>query len=357
MKILFYSFIFFFLTMCLSGIDVKPTGTINLSLGDSILQLPTSFCVTQDDVVFVTDTRAGDIKIFDNKGKLVNTWGRKGPGPNEFLMPYSVTCHKYKLMLIDFRKRKLFAFDIRDKNDLQPTRSIQSLKSSSNIILDGDDLLIAGYMLDNNKKAYEFYIRHLKDDSFTFLLPAEQKYGFDSYDDYKNYLRNNPESSIIGPNCFGARYGEQAYFVWEGLLKISRINVKTGKIDSFGKTFSHYVRPSANKKLLKFYRERNTKLFKEERNRMSSVTGLFAGARFVGLLYKASLDGHKKTGLMLQLYTLDGTFLKERRLPRLDRFDYRYHFRQSDNTLFFLATGIDEDDEDFHTVMKYKVLP
>jgi hypothetical protein len=90
---------------------------------------------------------------------------------------------------------------------------------------------------------------------------------------------------------------------------------------------------------------------------MSSVTGLFAGDGYVGLLYKASLDDHKKIGLMLQLYSLDGTFLKERRLPRLDHFDYRYYFRKSDNTLFFLAEGTDEDDEAYHIIMKYKVFP
>jgi hypothetical protein len=356
MKIIIYIFIFFFTTL-LPGIEVKPFGTINLFLDDSFMQLPTSFCVTQDDVIFVTDTRAGDIKVFDNKGKLVNTWGRKGPGPNEFLKPYSVTCHENKLMLIDFMKQKFFAFNVKDKYDLQPTRSIHMLKSASNIMLDGDDLLVAGYIRDGNNKEYELYILHLKDDSFTYLLPAEQKYGFDSIKDYGNYLRNNPDAAIIGPYCFADRNGEYAYFVWEGLLKISRIHVKTGKIDSFGKTFPHYVRPHANKKLIKLFKEQNVKLFKKERDRLSSVTGLFAGDGFVGLLYRASLENHKKIGLMLQLYSLDGTFLKERRLPRLDRFEYRYYFRKSDNTLFFLVTGIDEDDEDYHIIMKYKVLP
>jgi DNA-binding beta-propeller fold protein YncE len=64
--------------------DGKPLG----SFGAGVLKRPTGIARDpQRNLVFVADTYAHDIKVFDDEGRLVGTLGVRGDGPGEFNFP------------------------------------------------------------------------------------------------------------------------------------------------------------------------------------------------------------------------------------------------------------------------------
>lgn len=51
--------------------------------------------------LFVSDTAAGDIKLFDSGGRLLDTWGRAGSGPGEFNRPTYLAYRGGRLYVVD----------------------------------------------------------------------------------------------------------------------------------------------------------------------------------------------------------------------------------------------------------------
>ena len=78
--------------------DGKPAG----EFGAGILQRPTG--IARDPVrglVFVADTHAHDIKVFDDAGRLVETIGRRGDGTGEFNFPTYLAYARHTLYVTD----------------------------------------------------------------------------------------------------------------------------------------------------------------------------------------------------------------------------------------------------------------
>jgi len=90
------------------GPDGRPRG----EFGAGELQRPTG--VARDPKtgrVFVADARAHDIKVFDDDGRLLQTWGRRGEEPGELNFPTHVTFVNGTLMVADTMNARVQGFD------------------------------------------------------------------------------------------------------------------------------------------------------------------------------------------------------------------------------------------------------
>lgn len=80
------------------GADGKPRG----EFGAGVLQRPAGLARDPGGGrVFVADTRAHDVKVFDDDGNLLETWGRRGEAPGEFNFPTHLTFVNGAVVVVD----------------------------------------------------------------------------------------------------------------------------------------------------------------------------------------------------------------------------------------------------------------
>jgi DNA-binding beta-propeller fold protein YncE len=88
--------------------DGNPVG----EFGHDILERPTGLARdAQRGRIFVADTRAHDIKVFDDDGKLINVIGQRGEGDGEFNFPTHLAFVAGKLYVTDTMNSRIQIFD------------------------------------------------------------------------------------------------------------------------------------------------------------------------------------------------------------------------------------------------------
>lgn len=91
---------------------LAPDGTPLGDFGAGVLVRPTGLARdAQRGRVYVADTRAHDIKVFDDDGKLVATWGTLGDGPGELNAPTHLSLANGTLVVSDTLNARVQAFD------------------------------------------------------------------------------------------------------------------------------------------------------------------------------------------------------------------------------------------------------
>ena len=78
--------------------DGKPAG----SIGKGVLERPTGLCRSPvSGEIFVADSAAHDIKVFDTDGRLLRSIGGRGIGPGRFNGPTHLSCRGDRLYVTD----------------------------------------------------------------------------------------------------------------------------------------------------------------------------------------------------------------------------------------------------------------
>jgi len=90
------------------GPDGAPLG----AFGDGVLNRPTGIARDpQRGRIYVADTRAHDIKVFDDDGRLLANWGRRGDGPGELNSPTHLALSDGILIVCDALNARVQGFD------------------------------------------------------------------------------------------------------------------------------------------------------------------------------------------------------------------------------------------------------
>ncbi|HDJ86245.1 MAG TPA: 6-bladed beta-propeller [Chromatiales bacterium] len=90
----------------------RPLGEI----GAGVLKRPTGLARdARLGLIYVADTGANDIKVFNDDGKLVKVIGRRGRGPGEFNGPTHITFAGDRLYVSDTLNARIEVFDARGK--------------------------------------------------------------------------------------------------------------------------------------------------------------------------------------------------------------------------------------------------
>ena len=89
-----------------------PDGTPLGDFGAGVLTRPTGLARdARSGRIYVADTHAHDIKVFDDEGQLVATWGRRGDGPGELNYPTHLSFSDGVLIVCDSLNARVQLFD------------------------------------------------------------------------------------------------------------------------------------------------------------------------------------------------------------------------------------------------------
>ncbi len=344
-----------------AAVEMKLFDKIELDQKKAIIRSTASLQVSEDNWIYLTDLRAGDIKIYNERGEYKATWGRQGAGPNEFLVPFFSHYHNGLLCVSDFGKREIFL--LKKQNNppyLKVMDQFPCQGGLDDIILDTGKVIISGYIADPHGKSYDLYLRDLQNfDSISYLLPVEKKYNCKSYDEYRKKDNNTGFFKTLSRVSYCDIKGNEVYYIWHGDLRIFKINIKTNKTITFGHKTDNYVTPFVTPRMKQARMQRNGKLTAVERSKMSFIMGLFVANDVVCVYYnkpkQQESDAYK---MIVQFYSLDGKFLNELSPP--GKISSKAFFRKSDSVLFSPyrgepAAGADPDEDEPIFVLKYKI--
>jgi hypothetical protein len=298
--------------------DIKLVKKVGFEANSKLQFIPISFCVTEDEFILIPDHKAGDVKVFEMNGnelQFVKAFGPKGYGDDEFNMPAYCFYDKYrsKLGVIDIGKgtKKVYIFDRRGPIDFIPAGVIDADGFDMRLAGDGKRLIISGYATDKAGKSYELFSITPEDPGQKqFLVSSPAKYGL-SEQEYKKEYFEKRTLPVIGITAYIDVFGDDVYFVWEGKLRIIKINLNTEKQTVFGHATNQYKAPVASQELLNARRDRDYKKTKKERFKLSFVRNIFATPKHVIVVY----EGPNESNFRLQMYTPEGKFLGDKKIP------------------------------------------
>lgn len=351
------------------AVNVKVIEKFKFSTGDEFPKVPLSLSVTEDGLIIIPDILSGDVKIYENVGdalKLIKTLGRKGFGIDEFIRPAYCFYDKDsgKFGLIDYGKAEIVIYDRIGRLEFRHTYSASCPYKGHDIqLINGNIILVSGYKLDQNGKPYDLYYYRLNDlpsdlqqdkqDNLadvqpTFLLPSYLKYDLNNPQEYTTKLLVEDEITSIGTEGWFDVQGESIYFVWEGDLRILKMNINSMERPIvFGQKTPRYIKPSFSEEVLNVRRSGDRKKFQSEMDRKSYIRNLFANQKFVIVV----LEGPGKSNLWLQFYSLDGDLLKEEPLPGQPGPGWVMAFDKDNDILYSLS--LKENNDAYF--LKYKI--
>ena len=334
---------------------IEQSGKIKLLSQDvNFLQKPRDFCVTEDNLFLIPDYKAGDIKVYESNGKIVNILGKKGVGPNEFVKPTFCFFDEGKFGVMDWGIRKIFIYDrIGNTKNFKRVKEIRCFSLGTEIHLRSNKLLVSGYTPDKNSKPFDLYYIDLASNQTNLLLPSYEKYGLKSFDEYETKYRRQPDIGAIGIGGWFDVHEDDVYFVWEGDLKIIKQNIRTRELSYFGKKTVNYVKPYATKKLINSLRTRDFKTIQQEKSKMSYVRSIFTSKKYVLLIYESTVKKKKNPVFIIQFYMFNGDFLEE--IPIPGEPDRKMFFHKNKNILYSLCSILDEDLNETHYMLKFDV--
>jgi hypothetical protein len=360
-KTVLLSILFIAFSTAVFGVSITMDKEIKLSPGSTdttLLLKPLAFCVTEDGLFLVPDYRAGNVKVYDETGTLVTVFGRKGYGPEELIKP--AFCYYSKeekgpgrLGILDLGARKIFIYERKEKTDFKRIRGVNCLALGYDIQLKGNELLISGYKPDKDSTSFALYSIDLTNDDTSLLLPSYQKYGLKSHQQYATEYRRKPDIKIIGRKGWLDIQGENIYYVWEGDLRIVKINLESGKSNFFGKKTPGYVKPYASKKMLETRSKRDFNAFRKEKTKMSYVKNIFTSPKYALVIYRGPAKKVNDSNFQLQFYTLEGDFINEVSIP--GKPDHKMYFDKDRSILYSLKSESDDDLNEHYLIIRYQI--
>jgi hypothetical protein len=343
------------LSTSVESMRVELMRKVKLSQENKIIELAASMVVTEDNLVIITDLKAGNLKIYSESGEFISTWGNKGAGPNEFLIPFFSDYQKGNLVIMDFGKRKNFVLERKGKTGLVLKKEFFCIETGDDIRIIGDQVLVSGHRVDENGEIYDLYIRNYENGKITFLLPTSIKYGFKSYKEFEKEDDRTEKFRTLSRVSYCDWLDNDVFYVWRGDLKIFKIDVNSKKTVTFGHKTSNYVKPYVTKEM-RMARVRKERKKNDEEAKMSFIIGLFAGSHYLGLMYQeAPYNSEAYPDVISQFYTLAGDFINECKMP--DKPTNTTYFNRSSNMLYSLAYVENEKSETLDVyVLQYRII-
>jgi len=313
------------------------------------------FAVTEDETFIITDRKDEKIRIFDNSGSHLKSWGTRGQGPGEFQAIGWSDYSKPYFILLDLRTSKIFVYQRKGLSDFKLTNEIRfEVQSTYNIAIDNNRIFFDGTTI-SNKNLFYISSKDLNGKNPDYFLPTAVRYGLSPEKDYAK-----PMAAFAG--IYGTPFGYldtfqgSIYSVWIGELKIIKIDIKTKKWEIFsGEKTNNYRQPKIV--YIDSHSPKAEKLKKDKEN-LSWVRGVFADKNLMSLLY-LNFDRNESIWTpILQLYNPNGTFLTEEILHESFEQDssLKYFYNRENGCLYILIDIISETGDVEFEIHKYKIL-
>ncbi|GEM_PF-3511095 len=321
----------------LYSFEVVKKWEVFLSQKKVVLKEPVAF-VVKERRIYVLDIRAADIKIYDNTGELLRTFGRKGQGPNEFLNPIALSSWREFLLIYDFKRGKIFLYKISPEGEIKFYRSyIFQAFAFIFKFLNSQELLISGHsMTRKNGKTYSVFIFNLVKGTYEYLLPSFVAYGVKNEREYEKKFLN--ELVVLSPENYADYCGGEIYFASAADFHILKRD-KKGRVKYFGRKSAKFYTPLVTKEMKKAVWRRQDAKLAELLSKFSFVEGLFCTKKgMISLIFSSPAEEGRD--VYIQIYNGEGEFLKEYKLMHTEaetESEILAYFSQKENKLFFLT--------------------
>jgi hypothetical protein len=350
-----FSVIFFTANYINGQVEIKLIESYELLQKDELLLVVSDIVVTEDEIVIVSDGKAGDLKFYNNKGNLIKILGRKGYGPDEFINPKVFDYVSSKLVINDWGRHKVYIYERIKPSDFK--KSTDLLGSFYDIKMMKNQLLISGPKLDPNGVWFHLFIKDPEGNNVKFLLTDEEILGqprSKKSDTASNKVR---ELYQVGVRFYCDFFGNYVYSIWQGNLSILKTNINTLETFRFGVKTDNYTTPKSNKNLAKARKEQNLKSYYKELGGMSLIRKIFVTGNFVGVIFMNYDDELSMWKPILQLYSHEGKLLTERLITEAFYTNYLmgFYYDKNKNILFALSQTIDDKFNIFYKINKYKI--
>ena len=335
--------------------ELAPATAIRISQTDALLLYAADFAVAEDGVIFITDAKDINIKLYDPGGKLLKVIGGRGLGPEEFEGPYLCDYQAPFLSVLDSPKFKVHIYERKGKSDLVKVAEIPCMMCTSDVILSGKGVLVDAVAHDNGKKFF-LTLRGFKDDVIKPLLPIERRYGYDSVSAYKaNY---NDLSMLTEQRGYLTISGKKAYFVFDVKPKVTAVDLDDLELVTFGGPSANYRQPRINMTIREaFFKPGKEDDLLRERNKVSYITGILSDEDMVGVLFSNYDAPSESWKLYLQRYDATGKFLSESLLRDAVNYGNRfsYFFQRESGFLYIMTEKYGDDATDDYRILGYKL--
>lgn len=336
------------------GYEIKLLKKVELSQEKELLQTPEAFCVTDDGLIIIPDFKAGNIKIYDQNGSLVKVLGRKGYGPNEFKYPLNCTYdnNTKQFAVADFGLRKIFIYQRTGTHDFKRVSEIYSQALIFDYKSRGAKIYFSALKKSKDGEYFEFFIIDMNTNARQYLLPAYYKYGLNSAGDFYNQYFKNKSIRTLGAAGWFDISGNTAYYAWEGDLRIIKINLNSGQLNTFGHKTVNYIKPIASKVMLNAFTSGKDLELDLERSKLHLIRDIIATSEYLLVLYGAP-GSEVKLKSWAHFYKLNGTFIKESIIPnKMGKFVY---FDKTRSILYTIWNSTSPSNEEKYYLVVYNV--
>lgn len=354
MKIFFTLFLSVFSIVHAESIRLQTK--IHLSQDKEILENAEGLAILESSDIIISDTIAASIKTYDSRGRLLNRFGRRGQGPNEFGVPTILDYAEGKLAIFDWDRNKVLIYD-QNKNGLwAEIDRVYGYFDDLKIMDNG--YLLSGPKADKADSWFRGFFEHSGNGPKEFLFSFNEMYRIGGAGAInENAFRE--KVADIGVNTYSDFDAQAFYSVWTGALVVHRRDRITGKTSKFGQPTAAYRPPKLTRALALAKKERKLDAYYKELGKFSTLRKVIAAKKFVIVLFMNSDPGRDYFYPVAQIYSKDGRLLGESALAesRCPHNRISCYFDRKDEALYFLSTTISPDGEPDYSIHRYVIIP
>ena len=298
-------------------IFLQKDSPITLTQEQSLIGSLRALQVDSQNYFWCLDSKARNIKQYDNNGKFLGAIGKKGQGPGEFVRPLAFCVDDDNLLVGDPQARKLHVFDKSRKFE----RFLRIRDCREMHRLDAHTIILGAAVKDHGKTGSSL---HLFD-----MRKGDVKKSF--YPISENALKNR----MIGDGIFFDLDKENnIYSIQEMEYQISKFNSTGNLLKTFASPNSQYKAPPSKPFEDFLQRSKLTAWIKS----WTHIHGLFVvGNRII--IQMIQFQG-EDTYYLLDLYSLDGTSLYQGIKSK-----YRLLNSDSNEILYFINENLEAEEQ------------
>lgn len=262
--------------------------------------------VDEKEYIYIPDSSFSNLKVYDQDGRLVKVFGKKGEGPGEFLSPTKIAIHRDRICIQDLGGLRYIMFD----RDFRELTRVFYFMSGHAFILDGDRIIANEFYRDDRGLGYKGIILDYHGEVLHTLISLKKKESdiWDTVTDSVGFVDASEKDNI--------------YLAKSGRVLIFKFS-KNGKlINSFGRQPSYFLPPKKTEDyetMIKWGPAPKGRLAGERwYNSFSWVSGLFVLRKHLGIVIRGPRSQKGKRDCDIQLYDLENKIIIDGiRLPEV----------------------------------------
>lgn len=273
-----------------------------LEQGREFIGSPQDIAVDEAGNIFVTDPKFHNIKMYDKKGRLIKSIGRRGGGPGEFESPWTIYYHNGQLFIQDVGLKKYIILAKDLNNIFKEIKRFFYLVDGYKFIAQDNRIVSNDYYIDKDGQDFRGIILDFSGKVIKPLIPIP-------YSKNDGWNRITFSKSYVDVSKRGEIYLAKAREV-----KLFKFSGSGELIKEFGQNPPYF-------RACKLTKDFEKAVFTLDQDRINAwqkwyssfswVSGLFILDSFLGIVIRTYDESLKKWQAQLQFYDLDGNLIQD----------------------------------------------